>query len=107
MIIGGLGAMIGASLATAVMFVFGFLSIPLIALLVVLALALMIMSFAGAYCTFRRRRFRLALAGAICSAAAAPFIPGLLATIFLAAREDEFQGRGQQGTAGDKLPVSI
>jgi hypothetical protein len=93
MIIGGLGAMVGASLAVGVMFVFGGLSIALTGLLTVLALALMIMAFVGAYYTFRRRRFKLALAGAICSAIAVPFIPGLLATIFLTVRESEFQGR--------------
>lgn len=103
MIIGGLGAMIGASLAVAVMFVFGGLSIALIALLSVLGLALMIMSFVGAFFTFRKRRFRLALAGAICCATAIPFIPGLLATVFLAAREGEFRCRGQQGATDDEL----
>lgn len=103
MIIGGLGAMIGASLAVAVMFVFGGLSIALIGLLSVLALALMIMSFVGAFFTFRRRRFRLALAGALCSATAIPFLPGLLATIFLVARESEFEGRGlKEAVPGDE-----
>lgn len=97
MIIGGLGAMIGASLAVGVMFVFGGLSISLIGLLSVLGLAVMITSFVGALFTFRRRRFRLALAGALCSATAIPFIPGLLATTFLVARESEFQGRGLSG----------
>ncbi|MFO7711922.1 MAG: hypothetical protein R6V51_01760 [Dehalococcoidia bacterium] len=94
MIAGGLGAMIGASMAVGVMFVFGFLSIGLVALLTVLALALMIMAFVGAYCTFRKRCFALALAGAICSAMSIPFLAGVLATVFLALRESEFDGRG-------------
>ncbi len=98
MIICGLGAMIGAGLAVGVMFVFRGLSIALIGLLSVLGLALMIMSFVGAFFTFRRRRFRLALAGALCSATAIPFISGLLATMFLVARESEFQGRGLNGS---------
>ncbi len=97
MIIGGLGAMIGASLAVGVMFVFGGLSIALIGLLSVLGLAVMIMSFVGAFSAFTRGRFRLALAGALCCATAIPFIPGLLATIFLVARESEFRGRGLNG----------
>jgi len=98
MVIGGLGAMIGASLAVGVMFSFGGLSIALVGLLSVLGLALMITSFVGALFTFRRRRFRPALAGALCSATAIPFIPGLLATIFLVARESEFRGRGLNGS---------
>lgn len=103
MITGGLGALVGASVATAVMFKFGFLSIPLVALLSALALASMIVSFIGAYCIFRRRRFRLALACGISCAAAFPFIPGLLATIFVTAREGESQGRGRPETAGEKI----
>ncbi len=102
MIIGGLGATIGASLAVGVMFVFGGLSIALIGLLSVLGLALMIMSFVGAYFIFRRRRFRLALAGALCSATAIRFIRGLLATMFLVARESEFQGRGLNGSSSGR-----
>jgi len=102
MMIGGLRAMIGASLAVGVMFVFGGLSIALIGLLSVLGLALMIMSFVGAFSTFRRGRFRLALAGALCSATAIPFIPGLLATMFLVARESESQGRGLNGSSSGR-----
>ncbi len=94
MIVGGLGAMIGASIAVGVMFVFGGLSIVLIAILTVLALALMVMSFVGAYCAFRRRCFTLALAGAMCSAVSIPFLAGILATVFLTLRECEFEGRG-------------
>ena len=100
MIVGGLGAMVGASAAVGVMFVFGFLSIGLVGLLTVLALALMIMAFVGAYCAFRKRFFTLALAGAICSAMTIPFVAGILATVFLALREGEFEGRGA------KEPVS-
>ncbi len=102
MIIGGLGAMIGASLAVGVMFVFGGLSISLIGLLSVLGLAVMITSFVGALFTFRRKRFRLALAGALCSATAIPFIPDLLATMFLVARESGFQGRGLNGSSSGR-----
>ena len=94
MIVGGLGAMIRASMAVGVMFVFGGLSISLIAILTALALALMVMSFVGAYCTFRKRCFTLALAGAICSSMSIPFVAGVLATVFLALREGEFEGRG-------------
>lgn len=100
MILGGLGTMIGASMVVGVMFVFGFLSIGLVALLTVLALALMIMAFVGAYCTFRKRCFTLALAGAICSAMSIAFLAGVLAAVFLALRESEFDGRG----AKERLP---
>ncbi len=96
MIISGVGSVVGASLAVGVMFAFGFLSVTPVALLTVLALALMIMAFVGAYCAFTRRWFRLALAGGICSAMALPFIPGLVATIFITVRESEFHGRARQ-----------
>lgn len=90
MIVGGLGAPLWSNLAIVLMFVFGVPLFALIAMLNVLAWALMIMSFVGAYFTLRGRRFGLALAGAICSAAAIPHIPGLLATIFLVRREGDF-----------------
>lgn len=86
--------MIGASMVVGVMFVFGFLSIALVGLLTVLVLALMIMAFVGAYCTFRKRCFTLALTGAICSAMSIPFLAGILATVFLALSEGDFEGRG-------------
>lgn len=99
MIVGGLGAMMGASMAIGVMFVFGGLSIALVALVTVLALALMVMAFMGAYCTFKRRRFTLAMVGAACAAMAIPFVPGILAIIFLVLAEDEFHGRGAKEPA--------
>lgn len=91
MIIGGLGAPLWANLAVVMMFIFGGLSFALIGLLMVLIWALMIMAFVGAYYTFKGKRFKLALAGAICAAIGIPFIPGLLAVIFLMKRESEFQ----------------
>ena len=90
MIVGGLGAPLGANLALVAMFVFGLPVFGLVAVLTAVAWALMIMSFVGAFFTFRARRFRLALAGAICSAVALPFIPGMLATVFVAMREGDF-----------------
>jgi len=98
MIVGGLGAMIGASMAVGVMFVFGGLSISLIAILTVLALAVMVMSFVGAYCAFRRRHFVLAIVGAGCATMAVPFLPGILAIVFLVLTEGEFHERGAKET---------
>jgi hypothetical protein len=104
MIIGGLGAPLGANLAVALMFVFGLPLLGLVGLLTVLAWAIMVMSFLGAYFTFRGRRFRLALAGAVVSALAVPHVPGLLAVVFVAIREGEFEGRALKGSAEEGQP---
>lgn len=99
MIVGGLGAPLWANMAVVLMFVFGLPLLAVVGLLTVLAWAIMIMSFIGACFAFKGRRFRLALAGAICSALAFPHVPGLLATVFLSMREGEFEGRGPMGSA--------
>jgi hypothetical protein len=86
MIIGGVGAPIWTNMAIVVMFVIGGLSFTIIVSLMVLMWAIMIMAFVSVYYIFKGRRFKLALAGAICSAIGITFITGLLAVIFLAKR---------------------
>ena len=94
MIVGGLGVMLWANLAVVAMFLFGGFSFVFIAAMMVPGLALMVMSFVGAYHTLRRRRFSLGLAGALCSAVGIPFIPGLLAVVFVVLRREEFPDVG-------------
>ena len=68
-----------------------FVSPILTLILLILTWAIVFIPIIGAYFTFRRRRWKLSLACAICSVAGWPFIPGLLAVVFLAIRKGEFQ----------------
>jgi len=60
-------------------------------LLGVLSYAPIVIAFIGSYFTFKRKRWKLSLAGAICSVIGYPFIPGILAVVFLVKRKNEFQ----------------
>lgn len=104
MIIGGIGASLWVTLAhelTAEL-------IPIYPelafvwwLLSVLSYAPMMIAFIGSYFTFKSRRWKLSLAGAICSAIGYPFIPGILAIVFLANRKGEFSSH-ETSTEGNE-----
>ena len=94
MVLGGLGAALWVTLAHEVIgelmplypqlaFIWWILS--------VLSYAPMIIAFTGSYYAFKKRRWKRSLLGAICSATGWPFIPGLLASIFLVKTKGEFE----------------